>query len=89
MANNKLTTRNDAPVADSHNNMTDGPRGPALLQEYYLIEQMANFNRKRIPEHQPHARCSGTTTCQLDGERNTIIHRIAVQQFIQRKEVTL
>ena len=68
MANNKLTRRNGAPVADSHNSMTDGPRGPALLQEYYLIEQMANSYRERIPEHQLHAKDSGATTCRLDGE---------------------
>ena len=32
-----------------------GPDGPLLLQDHYLIEQMANFNRERIPERQPHA----------------------------------
>ena len=66
--NNKLTTRNDAPVADSHDSMTVGPRGPALLRDYYLIEQMANFNRERIPECQPHAKGSGATTYWLDGQ---------------------
>ncbi len=35
------------------------PDGPILLQDYYLIEQMANFNRDRIPERQPHAKGSG------------------------------
>jgi len=30
-----------------------------LLQDHYLIEQMANFNRERIPERQPHAKGSG------------------------------
>ncbi|MBV9803059.1 MAG: catalase, partial [Solirubrobacterales bacterium] len=33
--------------------------GPILLQDQYLIEQMANFNRERIPERQPHAKGSG------------------------------
>jgi catalase len=30
-----------------------------LLQDHYLIEQMANFNRERIPERQPHAKGGG------------------------------
>ncbi len=33
--------------------------GPILLQDHYLIEQMANFNRERIPERQPHAKGGG------------------------------
>jgi catalase len=36
-----------------------GPDGPILLNDFYLIEQMANFNRERIPERQPHAKGSG------------------------------
>jgi catalase len=36
-----------------------GPDGPILLQDHYLIEQMANFNRERIPERQPHAKGHG------------------------------
>ena len=36
-----------------------GPDGPLVLQDHYLIEQMANFNRERIPERQPHAKGSG------------------------------
>ena len=30
-----------------------------MLQDHYLIEQMANFNRERIPERQPHAKGGG------------------------------
>jgi catalase len=30
-----------------------------LLQDRYLIEQMANFNRERTPERQPHAKGGG------------------------------
>jgi catalase len=30
-----------------------------LLQDHYLIEQMANFNRERIPERQPRAKGGG------------------------------
>lgn len=54
-------TTNDAgiPVASDEHSLTVGPNGPILLQDYYLIEQMANFNREKIPERQPHAKGSG------------------------------
>ena len=54
-------TTNDAgiPVASDVDSLTIGPDGPILLQDHYLIEQMANFNRERIPERQPHAKGSG------------------------------
>src|SRR3982074_3913047 len=54
-------TTADAGIAvpsDEHS-LTIGPDGPILLQDHYLIEQMANFNRERIPERQPHAKGSG------------------------------
>jgi catalase len=53
------TTDGGAPVASDEHSLTIGPDGPILLQDYYLIEQMANFNRERIPERQPHAKGGG------------------------------
>jgi len=44
--------------SDQHS-LTIGPDGPTLLQEHYAIEQMAQFNRKRTPERQPHAKGGG------------------------------
>jgi catalase len=54
-------TTNDAgnPVPSDERSLTVGPDGPILLQDHYLIEQMANFNRERIPERQPHAKGGG------------------------------
>ncbi len=54
-------TTNDAgiPVASDEHSLTVGADGPILLQDQYLIEQMANFNRERIPERQPHAKGAG------------------------------
>ncbi len=46
-------------VPSDEYSLTVGPDGPILLQDHYLIEQMANFNRERIPERQPHAKGSG------------------------------
>jgi catalase len=58
---NGSTTTTDAgiPVASDEHSLTIGPNGPILLQDHYLIEQMAQFNRERIPERQPHAKGGG------------------------------
>ncbi|MGW4486656.1 catalase [Amycolatopsis sp. NPDC004368] len=54
-------TTDDAgiPVESDEHSLTVGPGGPILLQDHYLIEQMAQFNRERVPERQPHAKGSG------------------------------
>jgi len=46
-------------VPSDEHSLTVGPDGPILLQDSYLIEQMANFNREIIPERQPHAKGGG------------------------------
>ena len=54
------TTDAGALVESDEHSLTVGPDGPVLLQDHYLIEQMANFNRERIPRRpavpadQPH-----------------------------------
>jgi catalase len=53
------TTDGGVPVASDEHSLTAGPDGPILLQDHYLLEQMANFNRERIPERQPHAKGGG------------------------------
>ena len=53
------TTDAGAPIPSVEHSLTVGPDGPILLQDHYLIEQMANFNRERIPERQPHAKGGG------------------------------
>ncbi|MGH3505076.1 MAG: catalase [Nocardioidaceae bacterium] len=53
------TTDAGIPVASDEHSLTVGPDGPILLQDNYLIEQMAMFNRERIPERQPHAKGAG------------------------------
>ena len=58
---NRKPTTTDAgiPVASDEHSLSVGPDGPIVLHDHYLIEQMANFNRERIPERQPHAKGSG------------------------------
>ena len=53
------TTDAGIPVESDQYSLTVGAGGPILLQDSYLIEQMANFNRERIKERQPHAKGSG------------------------------
>jgi catalase len=54
-----LTTESGAPVTDNQNSQVAGPGGPTLLQDHYLIEKLARFNRERIPERIVHAVGSG------------------------------
>jgi catalase len=56
---NGLTLANGAPVADNVNILTAGPRGPALLEDIWLIEKLAHFDREVIPERRMHAKGSG------------------------------
>jgi catalase len=54
-----LTTESGAPVTDNQNSQIAGPGGPTLLQDHYLLEKLARFNRERIPERVVHAVGSG------------------------------
>src|SRR3979490_826313 len=53
------TTDAGIPVESDEHSLTVGPQGPLLLHDHYLIEQMAQFNRERTPERQPHAKGGG------------------------------
>ena len=55
----KLTHATGAPVVDNLNTQTAGPRGPALLQDIWLLEKLAHFDREVIPERRMHAKGSG------------------------------
>ncbi len=54
-----LTHASGAPVSDNVNIQTAGPRGPALLQDVWLIEKLAHFVREVIPERRMHAKGAG------------------------------
>ena len=54
-----LTSATGMPVADNLNIKTAGPRGPALLEDIWLIEKLAHFDREVIPERRMHAKGSG------------------------------
>lgn len=54
-----LTTAAGIPVPDNQTSLTAGKRGPTLLQDHYLVEKLAHFNRERIPERVVHAKAAG------------------------------
>lgn len=51
-----LTNRQGHPVYDNQSSRTVGSRGPALLENYQLLEKISHFDRERIPERVVHAR---------------------------------
>ena len=59
MTDRKLTTSWGAPVGDNQNSITAGQRGPTLIQDVYLLEKLAHFNRERVPERVVHAKGAG------------------------------
>ncbi len=57
---NPITTT-DAGIgaASDEHSLTAGPDGPILLQDHYVIQKMAHFNRERVPERVVHAKGGG------------------------------
>ncbi len=64
-------TTNDSGIpapSDSHS-LTVGSNGPILMQDHYVIQKMAQFNRERVPERVVHAKgggAHGTFVCTED-----------------------
>ena len=53
------TTGTGAPAVSDRNSLTVGANGPILLHDVHFLEQMAHFNRERIPERNVHAKGTG------------------------------
>jgi len=53
-----LTTNQGIAVSDNQNSLTQGPRGPTLLEDFVLREKITHFDHERIPERIVHARGS-------------------------------
>src|SRR5690606_36773750 len=53
------TTGAGIPAPSDAHAQSVGPNGPLLLQEHYLIQKMAHFNRERVPERVVHAKGGG------------------------------
>jgi len=59
MDSKKITLSNGSPYFEHQDSQTVGPRGPVLLQDFILQENLAHFVRERIPERIVHAKGSG------------------------------
>lgn len=55
----RLTTASGRPYFEHEDTMSAGARGPLLLQDHLMHENLAHFNRERIPERVVHAKGSG------------------------------
>ncbi|XP_017775132.1 PREDICTED: catalase [Nicrophorus vespilloides] len=53
------TTGHGVPLITKDATMSVGPRGPLLLQDVAFIEEIAHFDRERIPERVVHAKGAG------------------------------
>src|SRR5713226_3396219 len=53
------TTDAGIPASSDEFSLTVGPDGPILLQDHYLVQKMAQFNRERVPERVVHAKGGG------------------------------
>nr|ANJ89234.1 catalase [Crithidia thermophila] len=54
-----LTTEFGAPVVNNDDTATAGRRGPTLLQDVWLLEKLAHFDREEIAERRMHAKGTG------------------------------
>src|SRR5271156_5419222 len=61
MTDQRPVTTTDAgiPAPSDEFSQSVGPNGPLLLQDHYLIQKMAQFNRERVPERVVHAKGGG------------------------------
>lgn len=72
-----LTNNFGAPLPDNERSLSAGTRGPLLLQDHFLIEKLAHFDRERIPERVVHAKGAGAFgwfECAADQSSRTRAH---------------
>src|SRR5258708_4830118 len=55
----RTTTHPRPPAPSDEYSQSAGTDGPLLLQDHYLIQKMAQFNRERVPERVVHAKGGG------------------------------
>ena len=65
-----LTTSHGHPVDSKTSVQTVGPRGPMLMQDFVYMDEMAHFDRERIPERVVHAKGAGKNS-----STNTVVLR--------------
>ena len=65
----QCTTSQGHPMDTKTASLTAGPRGPQLIQDHNYIDEMAHFDRERIPERVVHAKGAGMFRDRRDGRR--------------------
>src|SRR6266404_6037941 len=83
----RFTSATGAPVPDNTNILTAGRRGPALLQDIWLIEKLAHFDREVIPERRMHAKgweAHGTFTTSQSTPRQRFFPRLESRRLCSR-----
>lgn len=58
-ADKYLTDNFARPISNNSDSLTVGENGPVLLEDLFLIEKLASFDRERIPERVVHAKGAG------------------------------
>ncbi|CAM5616002.1 Catalase [Rhodanobacter lindaniclasticus] len=57
------TTGAGAPAISDRNSLTIGPNGPILLHDVHFLEQMAHFNREKVPSANRTPRVPARSAC--------------------------
>ena len=55
----QMTNNRGTVIADDENSLKAGPRGPVLIEDFFLVEKTQHFDHERIPERVVHARGYG------------------------------
>jgi len=54
-----ILTGYGVPISSKESSLTVGPYGPVLLQDVEFLDELAHFDRERIPERVVHAKGAG------------------------------
>jgi catalase len=54
-----ILTGYGVPIGSKESSLTVGPYGPVLLQDVEFLDELAHFDRERIPERVVHAKGAG------------------------------
>ncbi len=54
-----MTTSQGHPIDSKTATLTFGPKGPVAMQDFVFTDEMAHFDRERIPERVVHAKGAG------------------------------
>lgn len=74
-----ILTAYGVPIGSKESSLTVGPYGPMLLQDVEFLDELAHFDRERIPERVVHAKGAG--------ELRIICLRVSTLAIVQEENV--